>query len=242
MSDRRFRPINSGTFLGAANLTLKGGSDDHVYIQFFADAADQGTRSGYMGFSSAGSETFQFVLDGYSGGSFSFNKAVTIDPDSTGPFLTLGDGAGNTGDEYLRFNGDRAWGFFQKNDDASTDLELRSASSGKALVITDAGNSNKEQFAFRLSTGGSYFRLYDTGQTDYIQFAHDGTDANITTANTAQVTVDNNVNLAGHIAIVDGETAPTQISGRAIIYVDSSDGDLKVKFGDGHVAVLAADS
>ena len=44
------------------------------------------------------------------------------------------------------------------------------------------------------------------------------------------------------MAVVDGITAPTTISGQAIIYVDTSDGDLKVKFGDGFVATLAVDS
>jgi len=43
-------------------------------------------------------------------------------------------------------------------------------------------------------------------------------------------------------AMVDGITAPGTVSGRAQIYVDSADGDLKVKFGDGFVRVIAADS
>ena len=40
----------------------------------------------------------------------------------------------------------------------------------------------------------------------------------------------------------DGITAPSTKTGLAQIYVDASDGDLKVKFGDGHVEVIAADS
>ena len=43
-------------------------------------------------------------------------------------------------------------------------------------------------------------------------------------------------------SVLDGVTAPGTVTGRAIIYVDSADGDLKVKFADGHVAVIAADS
>jgi len=43
-------------------------------------------------------------------------------------------------------------------------------------------------------------------------------------------------------SMVDGITAPGTVSGRAQIYVDSADGDLKVKFGDGFVRVIAADS
>jgi hypothetical protein len=41
----------------------------------------------------------------------------------------------------------------------------------------------------------------------------------------------------------DGGVVPPEAEvGRARIYVDPADGDLKVKFGDGHVAVIAADT
>lgn len=42
--------------------------------------------------------------------------------------------------------------------------------------------------------------------------------------------------------IQDGITAPSTLSGKARIYVDSADGDLKVKFGDGTVKTLATDT
>jgi len=42
--------------------------------------------------------------------------------------------------------------------------------------------------------------------------------------------------------LLDGVSAPSTASGWAIIYVDGSDGDLKVKFGDGTVTVIAADT
>ncbi len=44
------------------------------------------------------------------------------------------------------------------------------------------------------------------------------------------------------LKITDGITAPATASGYALIYVDTSDGDLKVKFGDGTVKTLATDS
>ena len=46
----------------------------------------------------------------------------------------------------------------------------------------------------------------------------------------------------GEMALVDGMTAPGTTSGWAKIYVDSADGDLKVKFGDGTVKTLATDT
>lgn len=43
-------------------------------------------------------------------------------------------------------------------------------------------------------------------------------------------------------ALKDGITAPTTESGTAFIYVDSADGDLKVKFGDGTIKTIATDT
>jgi len=42
--------------------------------------------------------------------------------------------------------------------------------------------------------------------------------------------------------LTDGLTAPSTVAGWALIYVDTADGDLKVKFGDGKVTVIAADT
>jgi hypothetical protein len=46
----------------------------------------------------------------------------------------------------------------------------------------------------------------------------------------------------GGIALVDGMTAPSTITGYAYIYVDTADGDLKVKFGDGTVKTIVVDT
>lgn len=46
----------------------------------------------------------------------------------------------------------------------------------------------------------------------------------------------------GALGIADGITAPSTVAGQALIYVDTADGDLKVKFGDGTVKTLATDT
>jgi hypothetical protein len=46
----------------------------------------------------------------------------------------------------------------------------------------------------------------------------------------------------GYLGIKDGITAPSAVSGMAVIYVDTADGDLKVKFADGTVKTLATDT
>ena len=46
----------------------------------------------------------------------------------------------------------------------------------------------------------------------------------------------------GRLALADGITAPTTVTGFAQLYVDSADGDLKVKFGDGTVKTIVTDT
>ncbi len=46
----------------------------------------------------------------------------------------------------------------------------------------------------------------------------------------------------GALGIQDGITAPSTLTGWAYIYVDSADGDLKVKFGDGTVKTIVTDT
>lgn len=55
-------------------------------------------------------------------------------------------------------------------------------------------------------------------------------------------TTNSKLTVESGISIKDGVTAPGTSSGYAQIYVDTADGDLKVKFGDGTVKVLAADT
>jgi len=74
-----------------------------------------------------------------------------------------------------------------------------------------------------------------------------GTTASTSTSSGALV-VSGGVGVAGAVnagtfyGLVDGVTAPATESGYARIYVDSADGDLKAKFGDGTVKTIATDS
>lgn len=45
----------------------------------------------------------------------------------------------------------------------------------------------------------------------------------------------------GALSLVDGITAPATVAGKALLYVDSADGSLKVKFGSGTIKTLATD-
>jgi hypothetical protein len=51
-----------------------------------------------------------------------------------------------------------------------------------------------------------------------------------------------NVELAGYLTLKDGVTAPTAAAGVARLYVDSADGDFKVRYADSVTKVIAADT
>jgi hypothetical protein len=61
---------------------------------------------------------------------------------------------------------------------------------------------------------------------------------NISVTNTVQTSNTGTV-FSGRIRLVDGVSAPTTVVGEAQIYVDSADGNLKVKFGDGVIKTIA---
>lgn len=45
-----------------------------------------------------------------------------------------------------------------------------------------------------------------------------------------------------YVQIKDGITAPATKAGLSRIYVDTADGDLKIKYGDGTVKLIVADT
>lgn len=50
------------------------------------------------------------------------------------------------------------------------------------------------------------------------------------------------LDVRGGMCLNDGISAPTAVANRAFIYVDTADGDLKVRFGDGVTKTLATDT
>jgi len=48
--------------------------------------------------------------------------------------------------------------------------------------------------------------------------------------------------LAPHFTLTDGVTAPATTAGQAHLYIDTADGDLKIKFGDGTVKTITVDT
>jgi hypothetical protein len=46
----------------------------------------------------------------------------------------------------------------------------------------------------------------------------------------------------GSLRLVDGVPAPNPVPGKAVLYVDEADGDLKIVFPDGTVKTIATDT
>lgn len=94
-------------------------------------------------------------------------------------------------------------------------------SSLPAMVVRDSNTGSGTPITIQAETGrltGSFFRGQRGGTTYFEAYAN------------------------GALGIADGITAPSAVVGQAIIYVDTADGDLKVKFGDGTVKTLATDT
>lgn len=76
----------------ATPLDLKGGGADHLYLQLFADAAAQTTRSARIGYFGAGVEDLSFINEYASGGLiFGVNGTPTITVNNSAD-ITVGDG------------------------------------------------------------------------------------------------------------------------------------------------------
>lgn len=94
-------------------------------------------------------------------------------------------------------------------------------SSLPAFVVRDSNTGSGTPVTIQAETGrstGSFFKGVRGGTAYFEAFA------------------------SGALGIADGITAPSTVAGMALIYVDTADGDLKVKFGDGTVKTIVVDT
>jgi hypothetical protein len=140
-------------------------------------------------------------------------------------------------------------------------LDIRSASSPGTTARLDVTGTTSAGVGFRQSGTRDWFISAESAElrvtcgtsgsifavTNGNPVALRDTTASTSTSSGALV-VSGGVGVAGAVnagtfyGLVDGVTAPATESGYARIYVDSADGDLKVKFGDGTVKTIATDS
>lgn len=104
---------------------------------------------------------------------------------------------------------------------------------GLLLSSNMVGATNNYGVHSSIPSGSGRWFLYGSGAADcYIA-------GNFGFGNT---TIDARVDVNGAIAITDGMTAPGATSGKAKLYVDSADGDFKIKFGDGTTKTIVVDT
>lgn len=147
----------------------------------------------------------------------SINK-VTITAPATSAVLTIADGKTLTCSNTLTFTG---------TDSSSVAFGTGGTVLYSAGVLTSALGT--------VSAPGLTF----TGDTNTGVYSSDADTINVTTAGAEKARIDS----AGVLWILDGITAPgASVSGMAGIFVDTADGDLKVRFADGTVKVIVADT
>lgn len=88
------------------------------------------------------------------------------------------------------------------------------------------------------------------GQLDILEHGKGSTSGIPMTTNPGSLTASNRARsqavsaggaLSGKVSLVDGITAPTEVLGEGQIYIDSADGNLKIRFGDGTITTIATD-
>jgi parallel beta-helix repeat protein len=90
------------------------------------------------------------------------------------------------------------------------------------------------------STNNGIFNTVDNGSFRGIQFKNDAMDELEVKNASLELTAD--TASFNELSIVDGITAPSARTGKAQIYVDTADGDLKVIFSDGTVKTIVVDT
>jgi hypothetical protein len=106
-------------------------------------------------------------------------------------------------------------------------VRIRATATSEHSLIAQAYSDNKG-IALETSVGAEILRIStSTGGTAPEIVAPNG-----------------NLNISGvnYIALKDGITAPGTVTGMAAIYVDTADGDLKVKYADGTVKTIVVDT
>lgn len=169
--------------------------------------------SAYAAYTSGGTATGKYVRET----AMLANYAVVGTVTDNGVRTMLMDCYGTTGPnlKFTSANTASATGAFE------FERTVAAASSEPAFVVRDSNTGSGTPVTYQAETErltGSFFRGRRGGVTYYEAYA------------------------SGALGIRDGITAPGTVAGMAQLYVDTADGDLKVKFGDGTVKTIVLDT
>lgn len=169
--------------------------------------------SGYAAYTSGGTATGKYVRET----ALLANYAVVGTVTDNGVRTMMVDTYGTTGPnlKFTSANTAAATGSFE------FERTVSGGSSLPAMVVRDSNTGSGTPVTIQAETErstGSFFRGRRGGATYFEAYAN------------------------GAIGIADGITAPGTVAGMAQIYVDTADGDLKIKFGDGTVKTIVVDT
>jgi hypothetical protein len=131
---------------------------------------------------------------------------------------------------YYRFTNNTKLGFGNRDGGDNAPFEIDPTNKRLTfwtLPSTAIGAGPKYQFDGRFSSSG------DFGEHGFYQDSH-GLIFNMQSGY--------GVHSSSYLSIADGMTAPAAVTGRARIYVDTADGDLKIIFADGTIKTIVTDT
>lgn len=131
-----------------------------------------------------------------------------------------------------RFSGETTGGFEIANDDGNAGELIFRKNGTTNFEITASGSSSAQTLSFLHDQSNDL-----TIKTDGPIIPNDDSTHNLGSTSFAWEHIHGN-----SLRFVDGITAPSTISGFASLYVDTADGDLKIKFGDGTVKTIVTDT
>jgi hypothetical protein len=132
--------------------------------------------------------------------------------------------------------------FYAKDGDGTDSMSFTLFAKG-----TPTDLANFEQIRLEYDAADSTFKLLtNAGGSGTVRALHIFTGSN---NNQLVLNTDGTIGMSGSllsvgggIALRDGMSAPATLAGFAILFVDDSDGDLKIKFGDGTVKLIVTDT
>ena len=230
-------------FLGDTTIVPDTDADD-VFIENTTDVgitlATGASNKATINFADTGDSDVGYIEYDHSNNTLSFGAGGTVDVvqiTSTG--LSVGD---PTPETLLHVRNGALTGTLNADGD-----EFLIENNGDTGMTIRHGGSNKGSLLFATgATNNAASLVYDGSAGDFTMGIPSG--ANVTLTSSTQVSIGTGPSTEiircqnGAFGIVDGITAPSTLSGIAFIYVDTADGDLKVKFGDGTIKTIATDT
>jgi len=194
-----------------------------------------GTRNNNIILYGENNTTNDLYLDTYAhGNTVTLVNGTSISDNGAGNTVVARKGGNFENLTYTRqrFSGETTGGFEIENDDGNAGILSFRKNGTRNFEITASGSSSAQTLSFLHDQSNDL-----TLKTDGPIIPNDDSTHNLGSTSLAWEHIHGN-----SLRLVDGVTAPSTVSGFASLYVDTADGDLKIKFGDGTVKTIVTDT